>query len=146
MCAGKRYLIVGTGSVGLNIIDALVARGEMHVAGFDIVAPKRRAKGVTFVQGSVNDLPTLLEACKDVDVVFATFALIRYYERYSKPSHCARSAALSLCWCLRYSAALYCVRSAVLSPWCHTACSLCCVLTVLPRAAGFSGNMQQATT
>merc|ERR1712166_1649403 len=78
---GKRYLIVGTGSVGLNIIDALVARGEMHVAGFDIAAPKRRAKGVTFVQGSVNDLPALLEACKGVDVVFATFALIRYYER-----------------------------------------------------------------
>jgi len=78
---GKRYLIVGTGSVGLNIIDALMARGETHVSGFDIVAPKRRADGVKFIQGSVNDLPVLLEACKDVDVVYGTFALIRYYER-----------------------------------------------------------------
>eukprot|EP00928_Gymnodinium_smaydae_P075441 TRINITY_DN58456_c0_g1_i1.p1 TRINITY_DN58456_c0_g1~~TRINITY_DN58456_c0_g1_i1.p1 ORF type:complete len:416 (-),score=70.90 TRINITY_DN58456_c0_g1_i1:110-1357(-) len=80
---GKRYLIIGTGSVGLTIMDALLQRGEKQVKGFDVAKPKRELKvpGAEFVIGSISDYNALRDACKDVDVVFLTAALIRYYER-----------------------------------------------------------------
>eukprot|EP00929_Paragymnodinium_shiwhaense_P031361 TRINITY_DN17585_c0_g1_i1.p2 TRINITY_DN17585_c0_g1~~TRINITY_DN17585_c0_g1_i1.p2 ORF type:complete len:166 (+),score=43.32 TRINITY_DN17585_c0_g1_i1:67-564(+) len=38
---GKKYLIIGTGSVGVAIMDALLERGESEVRGFDVAAPRR---------------------------------------------------------------------------------------------------------
>eukprot|EP00440_Ansanella_granifera_P022034 gb/GFBE01023925.1/.p1 GENE.gb/GFBE01023925.1/~~gb/GFBE01023925.1/.p1 ORF type:complete len:538 (+),score=63.98 gb/GFBE01023925.1/:1-1614(+) len=77
---GERYLVIGTGSVGLSLVEALTDRGET-VTGFDMVPPRRSIPGVNFVQGSVTDYAAVKAACENVDVVFATFALIRYYER-----------------------------------------------------------------
>jgi phosphoglycerate dehydrogenase-like enzyme len=81
---GKRYLVIGAGQVGLRIIDALVARGETHVNAFDISKPRRayRATGaeqiVEFIRGDITKTNDVMVACKDVDVVFLTAALIRY--------------------------------------------------------------------
>eukprot|EP00927_Polykrikos_kofoidii_P009691 TRINITY_DN14056_c0_g1_i1.p1 TRINITY_DN14056_c0_g1~~TRINITY_DN14056_c0_g1_i1.p1 ORF type:complete len:435 (+),score=46.71 TRINITY_DN14056_c0_g1_i1:196-1305(+) len=81
---GKRYLVIGTGSVGVYIIEQLVERGEKSVKGFDVAAPKRPLPcGVSFICGNVTDYAVVRDACKDVDVVFTTAALIRYYERLS---------------------------------------------------------------
>lgn len=78
---GKRYLVIGTGSVGLAIMETLVSRGEKFVKGFDILPPRRGISGTEFIKGSVTDLLAVQTACEGVDVVFATVALIRYYER-----------------------------------------------------------------
>jgi hypothetical protein len=79
---GLRYLVVGTGSVGTCIVEALLARGEEHVRGFDIVPnPALVELKVETVQGSVTQLADLTAACQGIDVVYATFALIRFYER-----------------------------------------------------------------
>jgi hypothetical protein len=84
---GDRYLVIGTGQVGLRIIDALVARGEKNVRAFDIVHPRRpyRAEGaqeiVQFVAGDITKVEDVKAACKDIDTIFLTAALIRYYER-----------------------------------------------------------------
>eukprot|EP00931_Biecheleriopsis_adriatica_P101975 TRINITY_DN77019_c0_g1_i1.p1 TRINITY_DN77019_c0_g1~~TRINITY_DN77019_c0_g1_i1.p1 ORF type:complete len:428 (-),score=74.20 TRINITY_DN77019_c0_g1_i1:215-1456(-) len=77
---GDRYLVIGTGSVGLSIIEALTARGE-SVTGFDIAPARREIPGVQFIRGSVTDYAAVRAACQEVDVVYATVALIRYYER-----------------------------------------------------------------
>lgn len=79
---GLRYLVVGTGSVGTCIVEALLARGEEHVRGFDI-APNTALDEleVETVKGSVTQLADLTAACQGIDVVYATFALIRFYER-----------------------------------------------------------------
>jgi nucleoside-diphosphate-sugar epimerase len=74
-------LVIGTGSVGLILMEALVARGEKKVKGLDVVAPRRAVAGATFVLGNVTDLASLKAACEGVDVVYFTVALIRYYER-----------------------------------------------------------------
>jgi len=79
---GLRYLVVGTGSVGTCIVEALLARGEEHVRGFDIVPNTVLVElKVETVQGSVTQLADLTAACQGIDVVYATFALIRFYER-----------------------------------------------------------------
>ena len=78
---GLRYLVIGTGSVGTAIAEALLERGEKHVKGFD-VAPSPSLEGrIPLLRGSVSELSDLEAACEGVDVVYATFALIRYYER-----------------------------------------------------------------
>jgi len=80
---GQQYLIVGTGSVGLSIVEALSARGETKIRGFDAATPTRRpvASNFEFVQGDVTDYEAIRKACEGVDVVYATFAAIRYMER-----------------------------------------------------------------
>jgi len=78
---GRKYLVIGVGGVGMALIEALVARGEKNVRGFDVVPPRRTLEGAAFVQGSVLDYKALMQACKGVDVVYATFALIKYMER-----------------------------------------------------------------
>mmetsp|Transcript_29307 Transcript_29307/g.67241 ORF Transcript_29307/g.67241 Transcript_29307/m.67241 type:complete len:341 (-) Transcript_29307:16-1038(-) len=81
---GKRYLVVGgSGSVGLRILEALVERGEKHVTSYDVAPPRRRLAGATFLLGDVTDYAAVRAACENVDVVFATFALIRPHERLS---------------------------------------------------------------
>ena len=78
---GKSYLVIGTGSVGLIIMEALVERGEKKVKGLDVVAPRRGVEGATFAVGNVTDYSSIKAACEGVDVVYLTVALIRYYER-----------------------------------------------------------------
>ena len=92
---GLRYLVVGTGSLGSCIAQALLERGEREVAGFD-TAPNAQLEraGVRMVRGSVTELKALSAACAGVDVVYATFALIRFYERL--PFQYAESHAVNV--------------------------------------------------
>lgn len=78
---GKSYLVIGTGSVGMIIARALLARGESSVRGFDVAQPAEIPEGMHFVRGSVTNYADVLAACEGVDVVFTTVALIRYFER-----------------------------------------------------------------
>ena len=72
-------------------MECLVARGENHVSAFDIVRPKRDlGKHVNFILGNVCDPDAVKAACRNIDVVYLTAALIRYYERLefqARPSH-----------------------------------------------------------
>jgi len=79
---GKKYLVIGVGSVGGFIIDTLLDRGDRSVKGFDVGPPKRPLpSGVELIKGSITDYDALKRACQGVDVVYTTVALIRYFER-----------------------------------------------------------------
>eukprot|EP00929_Paragymnodinium_shiwhaense_P113430 TRINITY_DN81724_c0_g1_i1.p1 TRINITY_DN81724_c0_g1~~TRINITY_DN81724_c0_g1_i1.p1 ORF type:complete len:447 (-),score=79.42 TRINITY_DN81724_c0_g1_i1:336-1676(-) len=98
---GKNYLVIGTGSVGVAIMDALLERGEQNVRGFDLVTPRQVVPSINrrmatdavasekrrddilsrVITGDVTDYEAVKKVCEGVDVVYATFALIRYYER-----------------------------------------------------------------
>ena len=78
---GLCYLVIGTGSVGTSIIEALLERGEEHVKGFDIAHNAALGRRIVMIQGNVTKLADLTAACQGVDVVFSTFALIRFAER-----------------------------------------------------------------
>lgn len=78
----KQYLVIGAGFLGTRIISALVLRGE-RVRAFDMViseALKTKFPEVMWIQGNVNDMDALRAACRGVDVVYSTFATIRYWE------------------------------------------------------------------
>jgi nucleoside-diphosphate-sugar epimerase len=78
---GKRYVVIGTGNVGMTLVDALIERGET-VVGFDIAPPRRTPRAnFTFVKGNVSKYDDVRGALEGADVVFATFAVIRYHER-----------------------------------------------------------------
>lgn len=79
---GKRYVVIGTGNVGMTLVEALIERGETDVVGFDVVAPRRTpARHFRFVQGDVTRFEEVSAALEGADVVYATFAVIRYQER-----------------------------------------------------------------
>lgn len=80
---GKQYLVVGTGFLGSRVISALLQRGESNVRAFDLVitdAIKAQLPGVQWLQGDVNDMAAVQQACRGVEVVYSTFANIRYFE------------------------------------------------------------------
>lgn len=75
-------VIGGTGFVGLNIVDALLAEGttvRVTRRKNSITAYVRR-RHVPLVQASLDDERSLCEAMEDVDVVYLAGA---YYPRYS---------------------------------------------------------------
>jgi 3beta-hydroxy-delta5-steroid dehydrogenase/steroid delta-isomerase len=79
---GKRYVVVGTGNVGMTLVEALIERGETNVVGFDISMPRRTpAKHFAYVKGDVTDYEQVRQALIGADVVYATFAVIKYQER-----------------------------------------------------------------
>lgn len=58
-------------------------RGETNVRAFDITIPdalKAQFPQVKWLQGDVNDMAAITAACRGVDVVYSTFAAIRYWE------------------------------------------------------------------
>jgi len=75
---GKNYLVVGTGSVGCSIIDALLERGETNIRAFDLVPTKFYSNNpnVQIIKGSVENSKDLENACNGIDVVFHTAAVI----------------------------------------------------------------------
>ena len=81
-----QYLVVGAGFLGSKLIHALLLRGEKRVRAFDIdpnaLAPELRDHPhLEFIQGDVTKLADIQAACQDVDTVYCTFAIIRYFER-----------------------------------------------------------------
>lgn len=92
---GLRYVVIGTGSVGLRMVDALLERGEAHVVGVDVAPPRRIPPGMKFVRASATDYAAVRAALDGADVCFATFALIRPWERLAclyGPSHAVNVA------------------------------------------------------
>ena len=49
---GLTYLVVGTGSVGLALINALLERGEKNVRGFDVREPRRSPSSSAFTSSA----------------------------------------------------------------------------------------------
>jgi len=78
---GDRYLIIGTGSVGSRVVDALIARGETQVRAFDVRKNSRLHPKAQFIQGDMTVFEDVLKASQDVDTVYLTAAIIRYFER-----------------------------------------------------------------
>lgn len=77
---GRSYVVIGHGSVGLTIIEALIGRGELRVLGLDITEPTRHIKGASFKRCNVCDYVALKATLMETkaDVVFLTVrALIR---------------------------------------------------------------------
>lgn len=73
---GPRCLVTGgAGYVGSAIVRRLRAAG-CQVRSFDVV-DHTSAEGVEVVTGDLRDYDSLLAACKDVDTVFHTAALIK---------------------------------------------------------------------
>ena len=90
---GDKYLIIGAGFLGKKLIYALLARGETDIVAFDMdphacdmFANDAR---VSFVRGDVTNYEQLLAVTRGRDVVYATFAIIRFMDRM------AHQAALS---------------------------------------------------
>lgn len=103
-----QYLVIGgCGFLGARLVEArmiaaaccmlrdgcmlqcqiLLQRGERKIRVFDVVAnPKFEGDArVDFVRGDVRQLDALKAACRGVDTVFATFAVIRFQERFGLP-------------------------------------------------------------
>lgn len=81
---GKRYVVIGTGFLGSRILSALVLRGESQIVAFDLVFSddlRRQFPQVKFVQGNVGNIQAVREAVHGADVVYSTFAVIRYWEK-----------------------------------------------------------------
>lgn len=77
---GKRYLIVGTGSVGSRIISMLQQRGETHVYGMDLCASENVNIDHMILGNvtSLDDCKRAVEKCTP-DVVYHTAAIIEPY-------------------------------------------------------------------
>eukprot|EP01062_Namystynia_karyoxenos_P008891 TRINITY_DN13141_c0_g1_i1.p1 TRINITY_DN13141_c0_g1~~TRINITY_DN13141_c0_g1_i1.p1 ORF type:complete len:845 (+),score=208.49 TRINITY_DN13141_c0_g1_i1:77-2536(+) len=80
---GETYLVIGVGFVGARLIHRLLERGETRVRAFDIsrANPFAGDHRVRYYQGNVCSLNDLLHAMEGVDTVYATFAMIRFWER-----------------------------------------------------------------
>jgi len=81
----ETYLVIGIGFIGMEIVNALLARGETKVRGFDRKKPRQQIDPkyediFTFIEGDVHDEAALDAALDGVDVVYSTFSLLRYYE------------------------------------------------------------------
>lgn len=88
---GDQYLIIGVGFVGKRLVQRLLERGETKIRLFDIVPtnPFAGDSRIEYVRGDVTKYEQVLAACKDVDTVYSTFAIIRFMDRL------AHQAALS---------------------------------------------------
>ena len=85
MKTGKRYTVIGAGFVGKKLIHSLLLRGETQIVAFDM-DPKacdvfKGDSRVTFVRGDVTKYEQVLQVVHGADVVYATFAIIRYMDR-----------------------------------------------------------------
>jgi len=88
---GDQYLIIGVGFVGKRLVQRLLERGETRIRLFDIVPtnPFAGDDRIEYVRGDVTKYDQVLAACKGVDTVYSTFAIIRFMDRL------AHQAALS---------------------------------------------------
>jgi hypothetical protein len=92
---GEKYVVIGgSGFVGERIIHSLLKRGETNVVCFDIQIHawnrQKYAGKVQFIEGDVRNEELIKSTLQGASVVFATFAVIRFFERLMK--HFPRSA------------------------------------------------------
>eukprot|EP01060_Flectonema_neradi_P033160 TRINITY_DN5479_c0_g4_i1.p1 TRINITY_DN5479_c0_g4~~TRINITY_DN5479_c0_g4_i1.p1 ORF type:complete len:825 (+),score=179.36 TRINITY_DN5479_c0_g4_i1:31-2505(+) len=82
---GQRYLVIGVGFVGVRLVKKLLERGETNIRCMDVspVNPFQNNRQVEYFRGDVTKMDDLREAMTDIDTVYATFAVIRFYERWS---------------------------------------------------------------
>ena len=89
---GRKYLIVGVGFLGRKLVEYLALRGETELVCFDImkeplfVADLRQkypALKLTYIQGDITQQKQIDAATVGIDIVYSTFALIRFWERLS---------------------------------------------------------------
>eukprot|EP00301_Raphidiophrys_heterophryoidea_P028022 c9943_g1_i1.p1 GENE.c9943_g1_i1~~c9943_g1_i1.p1 ORF type:complete len:503 (-),score=137.94 c9943_g1_i1:274-1782(-) len=78
---GDQYLVIGTGSLGCRIVDALLARGEQNIRAFDVRRNVHLSEAAEFYKGDITSMDDLLRACDGVDTVYLTAAVIRFHER-----------------------------------------------------------------
>lgn len=79
---GAQYLVVGCGFLGRRLVTELLDRGETKVRVFDIAPnPFDCDARVEYIRGDVTRPAELRRACEGVDMVYSTFATIRYFER-----------------------------------------------------------------
>eukprot|EP00755_Sulcionema_specki_P025249 Sspe_Gene.82890::Locus_54348_Transcript_1_1_Confidence_1.000_Length_1934::g.82890::m.82890 len=79
---GDQYLIIGVGFVGVRLVERLLERGETRIRAMDLlpVSPFKDHR-VQYIRGDVTSKADLERACRGVDTVITTFALIRFFER-----------------------------------------------------------------
>ena len=86
MKTGKKYAIVGTGFVGKKLIHTLLLRGETNIKAFDMDPTScdvfKNDPRVQFVRGNVCDYEQCRAFVEGADVVYATFAMIRFMDRF----------------------------------------------------------------
>ena len=118
-------MIGGAGFLGKRIVDALVRRGEMQVAAFDIVkeSPFDEADGVTYISGDITNADSVASAVRDVDVVIMTAAIIRFmdrldhqYELSHRVNVIGTETVMKACVEAGVSSVLYCSTSHVTVP------------------------------
>lgn len=81
----RNYVIVGTGSVGLAILDLLLLRGETNIKTFDIKPLPKEYTNIKVIKhsiGNVNDLEKLEEVIQGAETVFLTVAIIHYWASF----------------------------------------------------------------
>ena len=71
-----------------------------RVRGLDLVPNAALARRIELIRGSVTELADVMAACREAGVVFATFALTRFYERLSfqyEASHAVNVIGIAAC-------------------------------------------------
>jgi len=85
MRTGKKYAVIGAGFVGKKLIHSLLLRGENHIVALDMDPTAcdvfKNDPRVKFIRGNVTKYEDVLAAVRGADVVFSTFAIIRYMDR-----------------------------------------------------------------
>eukprot|EP00052_Salpingoeca_macrocollata_P020181 m.169261 g.169261 ORF g.169261 m.169261 type:complete len:395 (-) comp21184_c0_seq1:45-1229(-) len=82
-CTGRKYLVIGAGFLGKKLLQALLHRGETDITVLDLLpvpACFASCAAVRWVQGSVHDSDLLQRTMRNVNVVYSTFALIRFQD------------------------------------------------------------------
>ena len=74
MINNKKILVFGSsGFLGNHLVESLYEDNE--VIQFDINPPQKKYENTTFIQGSILDKPLVLDAMKDVEIVYHFAAL-----------------------------------------------------------------------
>ena len=88
MKTGKNYTVIGAGFLGKKLIHSLLLRGETKIKAFDMDPTAcdvfKNDPRVEFILGDVTNYEQVLNAIRGADVVYSTFAIIRFMDRLDK--------------------------------------------------------------